>query len=59
MFNNDNLQHKSDMGRIVAQSIGGIVIKLVIVAVVIYAIHAGYVYVSHVFDPISAALDGK
>lgn len=57
MFNEDR-QFKSDMGRIVAQSIGGIVIKVAIAAAIIYVGVQAYDFIAHVFDPVSVALGG-
>lgn len=57
MFNEDR-QFKSEMGRIIAQSIGGIVIKVAIAAAIIYVGMEAYDFIKHAFDPVSAALAG-
>lgn len=46
------------MGRIVAQSIGGIAIKLALAATIVYAGVHTYGFVTHAFAPASTALDG-
>lgn len=57
MFNEDR-QFKSSMGRILAQSIGGLVIKAVIAGFIIYAGLEAYDFIQHAFDPVTAALAG-
>lgn len=53
-----NRNHDHEMNVILARVLGGLAVKAMIAAVVIYVGVEAYDYVAHVFDPVRDAMAG-